>query len=62
MKVLKIKPQAQEKKSVLRISTKETPKPAITADTVKALVADGISAWTESFRAELRKLSGKVTN
>ena len=62
-KVLKItQPQAPVEKT-LRLSVEaEKPEPAITKELVQKLVADGLKNWGESFRAELRRLSGKVTN
>ena len=60
-KVLKIKPQAQEKKPVLRVIEKQQPEPAITPELVKQLVKDGLSSFADGLRAEMRRLSGKVT-
>ena len=61
-KVLKLHvPQAPAKKTI-RLSIKAAPEPAITAATVQKLVAEGLKEWSASFRAELRRLSGKVTN
>ena len=56
-KVLKLKPQARKK--VLRVKPKQAP--VITLEVIRGLIADAVKANAEALRAELRKLSGKVT-
>ena len=61
-KVLKLKQPQEPAKKTFRLSTKAAPEPAITPELVKTIVADAMKDWTDSFRAELRRLSGKVTS